>query len=78
LYARFGFVLPEHSALMIVVGLVGVFAGAVLWWLLITFIVSLVRGWCNIRGLKILNRIVGIVIFLLAVLGLVSSIWFFN
>jgi Putative threonine efflux protein len=78
LFARFGFVLPEHSLEMTVSGLVGVSLGAVIWWLFITFIVSLLRRWFNIRSIKILNKIVGIVIILLAVLGLFSSIWFFN
>ncbi|MDR1381157.1 MAG: LysE family transporter [Tannerella sp.] len=78
LYARFGFVLPEHSVRMTISGLIGVFAGAVLWWLFITFVVSLLRRWFNIRGLKLMNRIVGSVIIVLAVLGLVSSICFFR
>lgn len=78
LYARFGFVLPEHSWRMTISGLLGVFSGAVLWWLLVTFIVSLVRRWFNIRSLKILNRLVGSVIIVLAVFGLITSIWFFN
>jgi threonine/homoserine/homoserine lactone efflux protein len=76
LYARFGLVLPEHSVQMTVSGLTGVFTGAVLWWLFITFVVSLFRRWFNIRGLKLMNRIVGSVIFVVAVLGLVSSICF--
>ena len=78
LFARFGFVLPEHSLQMSVSGLVGVFLGAVIWWLFITFIVSLLRRWFNIRSIKVLNKIVGIVIILLAVIGFFSSIWFFN
>ncbi|MDR1098441.1 MAG: LysE family transporter [Tannerella sp.] len=73
LYARFGFVLPEHSVRMTATGLIGVFAGAVVWWSFITFIVSLCRRWFNGRGLKIMNRIVGSVIILLAVFGLISS-----
>jgi len=70
LYARFGFVLPEHSVETTVAGLMGVLVGAVSWWLFITFIVSLLRRWFNIRGLKILNRIVGSVIIFLAVFGM--------
>ena len=73
LFARFGFVLPEHSLQMTVSGLIGVFSGAILWWLFITFIVSLMRRWFNIRGIIVLNKIVGIVIILLAVLGILYS-----
>jgi Putative threonine efflux protein len=77
LYARFGFVLPEHSLKTTLSGLIGVVLGAVLWWFFITFVVSLLRRWLNIRSLKVLNRIVGLVIISLAAFGLVSSIWFF-
>jgi len=78
LYARFGFLLPEHSVEMTIAGLIGIFGGGVLWWLFITFVISLLRKWFNIRGLKILNRIVGSVIMFLAVFGLISSVWYFN
>ncbi|MDR1115540.1 MAG: LysE family transporter [Tannerella sp.] len=74
LYARFGFVLPEHPVRMTILGLTGVFAGALLWWLFITFVVSLLRRWFNIRGLKLMNRIVGSVIIVLAAFGLVSAL----
>lgn len=76
LYTRFGFVLPEHSVRMTIAGLIGVFSGAIVWWFFITFIVSLFRRWFNIRGLKGMNRIVGSVIIILAVVGLISSIGF--
>jgi len=33
-------------------GLVGFFLGAVLWWIFITFLVSLARRWLNIRSFK--------------------------
>jgi threonine/homoserine/homoserine lactone efflux protein len=73
LYTRFGFVLPEHSVRMTIAGLIGIFTGAILWWFSGTFIVSLFRRWFNIRGLKMMNRIVGSVILLLAVFGFISS-----
>jgi threonine/homoserine/homoserine lactone efflux protein len=77
LYARFGFVLPEHSLQETAVGLIGFVIGTVLWWFFITFVVSLLRRWLNIRSLRLLNNIVGLVIITLAIFGLFSSIWFF-
>ncbi|MDR3251396.1 MAG: LysE family transporter [Tannerella sp.] len=77
LYAQFGFLLPEHSIQTTVSGLAGVFVGAVAWWLFITFVVSLMRSWFNIRGLKVFNRIVGSVIIILSIFGLVSFYWFY-
>jgi threonine/homoserine/homoserine lactone efflux protein len=78
LYAQFGFMLPEHSVRMTIAGLTGVFSGAIIWWLFITFVISLMRSWFNIRGLKIMNKIVGSVIIALAFAGLITSIWFFE
>ena len=78
LFAQYAFILPEYSIQMTIVGLTGVLAGAILWWFLITFVVSLMRNWFNIRNIKIINRIMGMIIMVLAVTGFVSSIWFFT
>ena len=74
LFAQYGFVLPEHSIQMTIIGLLGVFAGAALWWFLLTFVVSLLRRWFNIRGLKILNKAMGSVIMGLAVFAFVTAL----
>ena len=77
LFAQYSFVLPEHSIQMTVSGLIGIFAGAVFWWFFITFAASLMRHWFNIRGLKILNKIMGAIIMTLAVVVFINSVWFF-
>ena len=56
LFARFGFI--------------GV--GAVLWWFGITYIVAKLKKWFNVRGIWLLNRIVGSVIIVLAIIGALS------
>jgi len=76
LFAQYSFVLPEHTIEMTVSGLTGIFAGAVLWWFFITFVASLMRHWFNNRGIKILNRIMGVLIMTLAVFVFVTSVWF--
>lgn len=50
LFARFGFILPEYSVLMLVGGILSIGLGALLWWFGITYIVSKVRRWFNVRG----------------------------
>ena len=52
LFARFGFVLPEHS-----------------FWLLV---LGIVCKWFNVRGIWLLNRIVGSVIIVLSIIGALS------
>lgn len=72
LFARFGFILPDHSVGMIVGGVGCIGIGAVCWWLFITYIVSKLRKWFNVRGIWLMNRIVGSIIIALSIIGVVS------
>ena len=72
LFARFGFVLPDHSIWMSLFGIVFIGVGAILWWLGITYLVAKLRRWFNVLGIWLLNRIVGVVIISLAVIGALS------
>ena len=73
LFARFTFALPTNSFLTILYGLGGIASGAIVWWFLITFIVSKMRSWFNIRGIFILNKTIGIIILILAFAGVILS-----
>ena len=70
LFARFGFPLPEHRFYHIVIGFVFIVAGALLWWLMITFMVDKVRSHFNINSMKTINRVMGIVLLAVALYGL--------
>jgi threonine/homoserine/homoserine lactone efflux protein len=72
LFARFAFVLPEHSIWVSLSGIGGIGLGAMLWWIVITYVVSKLRKWFNIRSIWILNRIIGVIILLVSVIGLLS------
>ncbi|MDD4589571.1 MAG: LysE family transporter [Parabacteroides sp.] len=72
LFARLGFVLPEYSVWMLLWGVACIGLGAVLWWFGITYFVSRLKKWFNIRGIWLLNRIVGSIIIILSVVGLIS------
>ncbi|MDR1880140.1 MAG: LysE family transporter [Tannerellaceae bacterium] len=72
LFARFGFVLPEYSVWMLIGGIVCIGVGAILWWFGITYIVSKMKVWFNVRGIWVLNRIVGSIIILLSIVGVLS------
>ncbi len=74
LFARFNF-LAEGKAFSMLLGLASIALGAVFWWFLITFLVSKVRSNFNVRGLWLMNRIVGVVIIILAAVGTVVAIW---
>lgn len=72
LFARFGFVLPEHSIWMLLGGIACIGIGALLWWFGITYLVAKLKRWFNVRGIWLLNRIVGLVIIVLAAVGVLS------
>lgn len=74
LFARFGFVLPDHSAWMMLGGVGCIALGAICWWFGITWIVSKLKQWFNIRGIWMLNRVTGIIFMLLAVVGAMSVV----
>lgn len=69
LFARFGFVLPEHSVWMILAGIGGIGIGAIIWWFLITYFISKLRRWFNVRGIWLMNKIVGSVIMIVSIIG---------
>ncbi|MGM9759965.1 MAG: LysE family translocator, partial [Parabacteroides sp.] len=67
LFARFGFIQPHHPFWMLLIGLGCVGFGAIAWWFGITYIIAKLRKWFNIRGIWLLNRVVGSVIIVLSV-----------
>jgi len=73
LFARFTFALPTNSFLHIIYGLGGIALGAIVWWFLITYLVSKMRSWFNLRGIFILNKTVGIIILILSFAGIIFS-----
>lgn len=74
LFAQFEFLSSDSHFLVIIVGICSVFLGAGLWWFLITLLASIFRKRFNIRGLWILNKATGLLIFILAFVALISSI----
>ncbi len=50
----------------------GIFAGATLWWLLLTYVVSIFRKRFRLRNIFLLNRISGIVIIVLSIIAVIK------
>ena len=75
LFARFNFVDTSETLYYLVVGLIGIVAGALFWWFIITFLVGKLRRVINIRGLWLMNKVVGAVIMFLALFGIVYSVY---
>lgn len=71
LFARFSFVLSDVQLYEQSVGYIAIVAGALLWWFLTTYLVDKLRTRFDIRGIWMLNRIIGTVVM---VVSLVSAV----
>lgn len=73
LMSRFEFLDEHTSALNHFIGIGSVFTGAFLWWNVLTFLVSRFKDRLSYAGLKLLNRIVGIVLAVIGLAGLLFN-----
>ncbi|MBR1964529.1 MAG: LysE family transporter [Muribaculaceae bacterium] len=74
LFARFNFMLPEFKYYHYIVGYLSIFIGALIWWFTITSAVNKVRAHFNIRSMKIVNRVIAILLIVMAIIGLILGI----
>ena len=73
LFARFSFVMPGSPIGFQLVGYLAIILGAVAWWFSITYFVNKVRSHFNVRGIWVLNRIIGVVVMIAALVGFVLA-----
>ncbi len=73
LFARVSFVMPGSPLGFQLVGYWAILAGAVTWWLLLTYFVNKVRTQFNLRGIWVLNRVIGVLVMVMSVVGLVMA-----
>ncbi|MCD7972550.1 MAG: LysE family translocator [Candidatus Azobacteroides sp.] len=74
LFARFGFVSTELPPFNQIIGYFCIGLGALIWWFLITTLISKLRGKFNVRGLWIVNRTIGIIVFTASLIGLIATL----
>ena len=74
LFARFAFVLPGIHIYEQVVGYVAIALGAFTWWFGTTYVVNKVRNRFDLRGIWMINRIIGIVVMVISVVGFILTV----
>lgn len=74
LFARFEFIGNNTTLFVTIVGISSIFCGALLWWNLLTFLVSRFKNKLNFRELKLINQITGSIIILIGCVGFVLSL----
>ncbi len=74
LFARFSFAGGGALVSETVLGYLAIILGALSWWFGITYFVNKVRAHFNLRGIWILNRIIGSVVAIVSLLGLAFTL----
>lgn len=74
LFARFNFTSPEIKGAYYAIGYIFIVAGALGWWYGITYAIEKVRSKFNMRAMKIMNIVIGVIILIFACVGIVNSI----
>ncbi len=71
IFTPFKFMLPDQPYHFQCIGYLSIFAGAMLWWLFITYVVNKLRTRFDVRGIWIINRIIGAVVMIASFIGAV-------
>ena len=74
LFARFQFINNTTTFFLSVVGISSILAGALLWWSVLTYLVSHFKNKVNERGLRIINQVTGSIIIIIGCVGTVLGL----
>lgn len=74
LFARFNFFQADHKVYHYAIGYISIFAGAILWWYMITLLINFVRTRFNVRSMWLVNRITGSILIAMALIGFILGI----
>ena len=74
LFARMSFVLPELDFAERVAGYASIWMGAVVWWFAITWLVDKLGSRFDVRGIWLLNRVIGSAVMNFGLLGIAYTL----
>lgn len=74
LFARFNFLAMEIKWYQYVIGYISIIAGAMLWWYIVTYFVDKVRAHFNLRSMWLINKIIGGIIMIFAIVGIITAV----
>lgn len=73
LFARFTFVVPDFLVQQSI-GYLSIALGALLWWFTLTYFIDKVRSRFDVKGIWILNRIIGSIVIVAAIGGIIITL----
>ena len=71
LFSPLKFIIPEMSLPYQCFGYLSIFGGAILWWFFITYVVSKLRERFDVRGILIINRVIGGAVMVGSLVGVI-------
>lgn len=74
LFARMSFVLPELDFAERIAGYASIWMGAVVWWFAITWLVDKLGSRFDVRGIWLLNRVIGSAVMIFGILGIAYTL----
>lgn len=74
LFARFNFPAPEMKFYFYIEGFIAIFFGAIFWWRFVTTAVNKLRAHFNLRSMWLINRIIGGILLLFAIVGIYNGV----
>ncbi len=74
LFAQFTFIVPDHI-LETCIGYASIVAGAMLWWLGLTYVINRMKQNFGLRGITRLNRTIGTVVVVVSVFYAISTLF---
>lgn len=74
LFARFSFIDTDDNAKNFI-GFAAIGIGATLWWFLVSYVVGKLRGRFNPRGLMLFNKVLGIILIVIALVGIATGVY---
>ncbi|MBD5307743.1 MAG: LysE family transporter [Bacteroides sp.] len=74
LFTRFNFLDLPQWPIHHIIGYTCIAAGAVAWWLFVTYLIDKVRHKFTMNTMKKLNRVIAVLILLMAAIGLITSL----
>ena len=74
LFARVGFVVPDHPVEQ-TFGYVGVLSGAIVWWLILTTALNKLGSRFDMSTIALLNRLLGLLVMVASVVGLFYTLF---
>ena len=74
LFARFAFISEGILLFEAFIGYVAIAVGALAWWFGITYFVNKVRKRFDVRGIWILNRVIGSIVTIVSLVGLIFTL----